>query len=308
MKVQSKIKNNNQFELFFSDLILNKKESLIKKISNLDKSLLEIYSPSESLAFITSTISRIRNEGVILIVDTPELSRSLYEDCSEFLGNYVNVIHVPEIDTHPMSGLEFGSFSNIERNGSISKILDLKNKNFLAITSGLSVAQKTPNLEFLANEGTLNAHINQKIKISEIVNKLSFLGYERTYVVEQSGEFCVRGSLIDVFPVGNENPVRIDFISDEIESIRNFDQESQKTIRHLKNVSIRVSSQLPTTTKTSIPKKNSDGCLLDIFDENSILVVSEPQSVEISLKEYEKRFSFNKKDRFTYGQRDIAKR
>ena len=81
------------------------------------------------------------------------MSRSLYEDCSEFLGNYVNVIHVPEIDTHPMSGLEFGSFSNIERNGSISKILDLKNKNFLAITSGLSVAQKTPNLEFLANEG-----------------------------------------------------------------------------------------------------------------------------------------------------------
>ncbi|MFL2673261.1 MAG: transcription-repair coupling factor [Dehalococcoidia bacterium] len=308
MKVQSKIKNNNQFELFFSDIILNKTESLIKKISNLDKSLLDIYSPSESLAFITSTISRVRNEGVILIVDTPELSRSLYEDCSEFLGNYVNVIHVPEIDTHPMSGLEFGSFSNIERNGSISKILDLKNKNFLAITSGLSVAQKTPNLEFLANEGTLNTHINQKIKISEIVNKLSFLGYERTHVVEQSGEFCVRGSLIDVFPVGNKNPVRIDFISDEIESIRNFDQESQKTIKHLKKVAIRVSSQLPTTTKTSIAKKNSDGCLLDIFDKNSILVIGEPQLVEISLKEYEKRFSFNKKDRFTYGQKDIAKR
>ena len=61
-----------------------------------------------------------------------------------------------------------------------------------------------------------------------------------------------QGSLIDVFPVGNKNPVRIDFISDEIESIRNFDQESQKTIKHLKKVSIRVSSQLPTTTKTSI--------------------------------------------------------
>ena len=255
MKVQSKIKNNNPFELFFSDIILNKNESLIKKISNLDKGLLEIYSPSESFAFLTSTISRIRNEGVILIVDTPELSRSLYEDCSEFLGNYLNVIHVPEIDTHPMSGLEFGSFSNIERNGSISKILDLKNKNFLAITSGLSLAQKTPKLEFLANEGTLNTHINQKIKISEIVNKLSFLGYERTHVVEQSGEFCVRGSLIDVFPVGNKNPVRIDFISDEIESIRNFDQESQKTIKHLKNVSIRVSSQLPTTTKKNINSK-----------------------------------------------------
>ena len=99
MKVQSKIKNNNQFELFFSDIILNKTESLIKKISNLDKSLLEIYSPSESLAFITSTISRVRNEGVILIVDTPELSKSLYEDCSEFLGNYVNVIQARHCST-----------------------------------------------------------------------------------------------------------------------------------------------------------------------------------------------------------------
>ena len=42
-------------------------KSSFKKISNLDKSLLEIYSPSESLAFIASTISRVRNEGVILI-------------------------------------------------------------------------------------------------------------------------------------------------------------------------------------------------------------------------------------------------
>ena len=307
MKVQSEIKKNNQFESIFSNLLFHKKESLVKRISNLDEGLLEIYSSGESLAFLTSLISRARDESVILIVDTPELSRSLYEDCAEFLQNYIDVIHVPEIDTHPMSGLEFDSFSNIERNGAISKMLDLRNKNFLAITSGLSLSQKTPNLEFLANEGTFDSYIGQKIKISEIVNKLSFLGYERTHVVEQSGEFSVRGNLIDVFPVGNKNPLRIDFIGDEIESIRNFDQESQKTIKQVKKASIRVSSQLSLSEKES-KKMGEGGCLLDIFNQNSIVVINEPQLIEISIKKYEERFSLNKKDRFTYKQKDIAER
>ena len=89
MKVQSEIKKNNQFESIFSNLLFHKKESLVKRISNLDEGLLEIYSSGESLAFLTSLISRARDESVILIVDTPELSRSLYEDCAEFLQNYI---------------------------------------------------------------------------------------------------------------------------------------------------------------------------------------------------------------------------
>ena len=128
MKAQATVTNKNQLEMIYSSLLQHREEDIIKNISNLNKGLLEIYSSRESLAFLTSIISRIRNESIILVVDTPERSRSLYEDCSVLLQNQLEVIHLPEIDTHPMSGLEFGSFSNTVRNGAISRLLDLKNK------------------------------------------------------------------------------------------------------------------------------------------------------------------------------------
>ena len=48
--------------------------------------------------------------------------------------------------------------------------------------------------------------------------------------------------------------------------------------------------------------------MLDIFNQNSIVVINEPQLIEISIKKYEERFSLNKKDRFTYKQKDITER
>jgi len=306
LKAQATVTNKNQLEMIYSSLLQHREEDIIKNISNLNKGLLEIYSSRESLAFLTSIISRIRNESIILVVDTPERSRSLYEDCSILLQNQLEVIHLPEIDTHPMSGLEFGSFSNTVRNGAISRLLDLKNKNFLAISSGLSISQKTPDLSFLNDEGTLNVFIGQNVEISEISKKLTFLGYERTYVVEQPGEFCIRGNLIDVYPVGNETPLRIDFVGNEIENLRNFDQGSQKTVNYLKKSSIRISNQLASPSQKILSRSNINGCILDMFDDDSLLIINEPQSVETCLNEYEKRFSSRKKDNFTYGQKEIT--
>ena len=68
--------------------------------------------------------------------------------------------------------------------------------------------------------------------------KLTAMGYERVGQVEGSGQFAVRGGILDIFPLTEENPVRIELWGDEIDSIRSFDVESQRSIENLDSIRI----------------------------------------------------------------------
>lgn len=68
--------------------------------------------------------------------------------------------------------------------------------------------------------------------------KLTAMGYERVGQVEGSGQFAVRGGILDIFPLTEENPIRIELWGDEIDSIRSFDVESQRSIENLDRIRI----------------------------------------------------------------------
>ena len=74
--------------------------------------------------------------------------------------------------------------------------------------------------------------------LTEMSEKLVALGYEKTYQVASPGQFAVRGDILDVFDLTEDNPVRIELWGDEIESIRSFDVESQRSIEVLSQVQI----------------------------------------------------------------------
>jgi len=72
----------------------------------------------------------------------------------------------------------------------------------------------------------------------ELIEKLSSLGYEKESIVTKTGELGVRGFVIDVFPIQFDHPVRIEFFGDEIDSIRLFDEDTQKTIETIEECEI----------------------------------------------------------------------
>ncbi len=74
----------------------------------------------------------------------------------------------------------------------------------------------------------LNINKNSKFKIEEIETKLVEAGYTKLPIVEAGGEFAVRGDIVDIFPTGQEEPIRIEFFDDEIEKIYHFDLISMK--------------------------------------------------------------------------------
>lgn len=70
-----------------------------------------------------------------------------------------------------------------------------------------------------------------KIPFDQIPEKLTALGYKRTAVVADKGEFAIRGGIVDLFPTASSDPYRVDFFGDEIDQIRTFDPVGQKSIQ-----------------------------------------------------------------------------
>lgn len=85
------------------------------------------------------------------------------------------------------------------------------------------------------------------IDIDEFKKKLVELGYEKDYQVETRGQFAIRGGIIDIFPLTEENPARIELWDDEIDTIRSFDTESQKSIENLDELVIYPACELVLT-------------------------------------------------------------
>ena len=98
-------------------------------------------------------------------------------------------------------------------------------------------------LRFLPQPSTYHDHIislkvGDTIDPKMLANKLVSIGYSRDTIVNKTGEFGVRGFIIDVFPVDEEYPIRFEFFDDEIESIRQFDPDTQKSIENINSIQI----------------------------------------------------------------------
>ena len=84
---------------------------------------------------------------------------------------------------------------------------------------------------------------------SELAKKLVAMGYEKSYQVESPGQFSIRGGIVDVFDLTEENPYRIELWGDEVDSIRSFDILSQRSIEKLESISIYPASEFVLSTE-----------------------------------------------------------
>lgn len=89
--------------------------------------------------------------------------------------------------------------------------------------------------------------VGDSIDLEQFTKHLAELGYEKNYQAETRGEFSVRGGIIDIFPLTEDNPFRIELWGDEVDSIRSFDAESQRSIENLEEVHIYPACELVLT-------------------------------------------------------------
>ena len=117
---------------------------------------------------------------------------------------------------------------NVNRYDYAKQISILMDKPDLVIAPVKSLLEKFPDKSFF-DKNKLSLKIGDEITQKDMLNKLMQLGFKRSTMVNDIGEFSIRGDITDVYPLG-ENPVRIEFWGDEIVDIRTFDRETQRSI------------------------------------------------------------------------------
>jgi transcription-repair coupling factor (superfamily II helicase) len=116
--------------------------------------------------------------------------------------------------------------------------------------------------------------------ISETIEQLNTLGFEKTDFVQKSGDYALRGGILDAFPFSVENPIRIEFSGDSVESIREFDAVTQRSIRELSLATI-TSDLLANSTAS----ESSANTILDFAHPDALLVLDEPELIRRSIEE-----------------------
>ena len=112
--------------------------------------------------------------------------------------------------------------------------------------------------------------LGDTIDFEQLKKDMVFLGYEREEQVEGPGQFAVRGGIMDIYPLTEEVPIRIELWGDEIDSIRTFDVESQRSIENLEEIRIYPAGDFPEEEANRVS-------FLDYFDrEETILFLDEP--------------------------------
>jgi len=114
----------------------------------------------------------------------------------------------------------------------------------LILAPWAALSQALPPPEFM-DRFALWIRVGQTLELEDFRERLDRAGYQAVSQVTEPGEFAVRGSIVDLFPAGTEQPIRIDLFDDEIDSLRYFDPESQLTTGQVEEVRLLPAREVP---------------------------------------------------------------
>ena len=136
------------------------------------------------------------------------------------------------------------------------------------------------------------------VDLTKLEQDLTALGYERESQIEAPGQFAVRGGIIDVFPLAEEMPVRIELWGDEIDSIRMFDAKSQRSIENISEITIYPASE-------NCFGNNGLVSFLKYFPENeTLLFYDEPHRLQETAETVEAEYTESLNNRADAGMKE----
>ena len=175
-----------------------------------------------------------------------QLSRGL-----RFFAPDVSTLEFPAWDCLPYDRVSPNGAVVAQRMTVLSGLARLKGHvaPIVALTTVNAASQRVPPRDLIAGQA-LSASPGNVIATESIIGWLELNGFLRTATVREPGEYAVRGGIIDLFPAGAENPVRLDFFGDSLESIRSFDPATQRTSGQLRALNLVPAAEFQLTTET----------------------------------------------------------
>ena len=199
--------------------------------------------PGGSQALAISECAKQQSSPLILIVNDTPSALKLQQELAFFVENKIKVMTFPDWETLPYD--HFSPHQDIisTRIETLYKLPTLQQGILIVPINTLLLRLAPPSY---LKQHTLIINNGEKIELQRLRTDLQEAGYYAVEQVMEHGEFCARGSLLDIFPMGSQTPYRIDFFDDEIDSIRPFDSESQRSLKPIDEIKLLPAHEFAT--------------------------------------------------------------
>ncbi len=201
-----------------------------------------LYGSAFGLA-IQAAAGRHRAPAVVIAPDTPAALR-LEQELQFFGGDEIPVLGFPDWETLPYDIFSPHQEIISQRLATLYRLPQLERG--ILVVSAATLMHRIPPRSYL-DANALMLDTGQRLDLEAFRRRLENSGYQCVSQVVEPGEFAVRGSLLDLFPMGSERPFRIDLFDDEIESIRTFDPETQRTLEKVASARLLPAREFPLT-------------------------------------------------------------
>ncbi len=211
-------------------------------------------------SILIKTLSETQNKIILAVTTGPEDANDLFDDLSYLVGTdkvgFFPSRQILPYDFRAPIGEIIG-----QRISTLSNLLT--NKLKIVVCPVRSLIEPTITKELL-EQNQIDLQLNIEYDLDNLVNRLIKLGFRRVSVVEEVGDFAVRGGLIDFFSPGSEAPVRVEFFGDEVDTIRHFEVATQRTIKKIDRVALLPKRETPITQESlekyldALPEEDAD--------------------------------------------------
>lgn len=202
-------------------------QNIIPKNIQLHKGTNIKFLAGSSISFFINYLFELFKSDIVVITDSNSVPDDIYIDLANFISyDSVSIVKEPRYSFKSKIENQLDSLDWLIE--SLFKLKDNKKSILVAEPNIFEYDLPDPTL---INENKLLIEKNKEYDFETFVKKLMLNGFERKDYVAYQGEISIRGGIVDVFPIGWNNPIRFDFWDDKIESIREFDSLSQRSIK-----------------------------------------------------------------------------
>jgi transcription-repair coupling factor (superfamily II helicase) len=187
---------------------------------------------------------RREHVGSVLHVTRDDARMARLAEALAFVMPEAEILRFPAWDCLPYDRVSPNPALVSERIATLARLLDKPNGPRIVLTTVNALVQRVPPRSAFAG-ASMDISVNGQVKPEKLAEFLEANGYGRAGTVMEPGEYAMRGGIIDIFPSGEPEPVRLDLFGDTIESIRVFDPSSQRSAGKRKSLSLRPVSEVP---------------------------------------------------------------
>lgn len=206
--------------------------------------------PDPALPLLLACLWHALQRPLILVVPTPEEARQLADDLS-LLAGHDALAPFPETEALPYERLAVDERTVMRRLATLYALLRAGNPPPLVVASAQALLHRLPSKEAFA-AACFSLHPGMDCPPEALARRLTALGYQSVGVVEGPGTFSRRGGILDIFPVGAPWPVRLEFFGNTVETLRQFDPLTQRSIGPIQGIEVSPAREvLPALADTT---------------------------------------------------------